>query len=40
MKKSKSNAPSELEDGRGVLDVVMDKKVRDYHVATETKYIV
>ena len=40
MKKSKSNAPSELEDGRGVLDVVMDKKVREYHVATETKYIV
>ena len=37
MKKSKSNAPSELEDGRGVLDVVMDKKVTK--VSHPNKYI-
>ena len=40
MDKSKSNAPSELKGVRGNLDVVMDKKVREYHVTTKTKYCV
>ena len=40
MEKSKSNAPGELKGVRGNLDVVMDKKVREYHVTTKTKYCV
>lgn len=39
MEKSKSNEPSELKDVRGALDIVMDKKVREYHVNIETKYV-
>ena len=39
MEKSKPNEPSELKDVRGALDIVMDKKVREYHVNIETKYI-
>ena len=36
MEKSKSSAPSELKGVRGNLDVVMDKKVREYYVKTRT----
>ncbi len=40
MEKSKSSAPNELKGVRGNLDVVMDKRVREYYVTTKTKYCV